>query len=246
MKRRSIKTTFTLALLIMILAISTAGCGEQGASIRQVYRGLLSACGEYTVYLNIWYGISEEVDTTNFDPIGGYLYLYWIDENGQVCHGTPGEDAQLGPYQLYALTEVGDQAINDGSIIPDEQLEALQTIPFEGEEYTGTGLHFAQFASWKWRERETGYCYSVSSGFLHSIPEVVDIQGPFCIMPVKASAFPDCLGGGSGALGLPSGDIFGNSPSETEGCQVRVQPSALDMTLQERVDYCLSDSDQNE
>ena len=229
---------FILVILFLSLAISAGGCGnEESPSMVDIFKGVLAACGENTIYLNMWYGVRE--DEPDVDPIGGYLYLYWIDENDQICHGVPGISGQPGPEVILAWTDESYEAIKDGSIITEDQLTDMQRIPFDGGSYDGMGLHFAQYANWKWRITETGYGFSDPGSFFHSIPEVVDIQGEFCLMPIMASYYPDCLAGSGMQLSDPSSLGLG-SDSESGVCQVRVQPVQIKMPISERVNFCLT------
>ena len=229
-----------LITLFVSLAFSTAGCGNEiSSSAADFFRGVLANCGENTIFLNLWFGVGEDKTKTNVDPIGGYLYLYWIDDQGQICHGEPGVNGQPGPAVLIAWTDESYLAIEDGSIITEDQLTDMQTIHFDGENYDGTGLHFAQVAIWKWRASETGIGFSDPGSNFYSIPEVVNVDGEFCLMPVMAKNYSECLMGAGLQPPDPS-SFLEESGSEPGVCQTRVQPVSLNMTIEERVSFCLT------
>src|SRR4051794_23081064 len=50
----------------------------------------LYGCGTGNVYLSGWWSNTPDKSAIAYDPIGGYIFAYWVDDSGNVCHGTPG------------------------------------------------------------------------------------------------------------------------------------------------------------
>src|SRR5215216_2139324 len=93
------------------------------------------------------------------DPIGGYLLLYWIDEQGAACHGLPGTSGQPGPAALSVARPAAIQDAMAGTAIMASQLADYQLISYNLGDYPKTsasGLHFFQFDNLLWRLRSNG------------------------------------------------------------------------------------------
>ena len=82
------------------------------------------------------------------DPIGGYLLLYWIDDQGVACHGSPGISGQPGPAALAGARPAAIQdAIANAAITPS-RLAEYQLISYNLGDYSKTnasGLHYFEF-----------------------------------------------------------------------------------------------------
>ena len=51
----------------------------------RLQEALFAACGEYTAFLNPWWQDVDDPSQFEFDPLGGFLFVYWIDEDCNVC-----------------------------------------------------------------------------------------------------------------------------------------------------------------
>jgi hypothetical protein len=241
---RSQQSKQIFVFLLLSLAVLLSGCeGEDQFNLEEFVSAVMASCGEHTLFLQSWYLIREPEAENIIDPIGGYIYLYWIDEGGNVCHGEPGVSGQPGPVQLLGWTEEAYTAAKEFVVVSANQLNDLQTIPFDLGSYSAGGLHFAQFSNWYWRARESGQTFSDPGSFLHSIPEVVSLDGEFCLLPILAQNYPDCMRG----VGLQAPDpedvldVLSEGPSQDPAiCQTRVMPNDGALPVSERVKYCLS------
>src|SRR6266536_5760060 len=96
---------------------------------------LLAVTGCTTVSLKQFYARVDPTAQIDIDPIGGFMLLYWIDSDGNTCHGAPGLSGQPGPA---ALTVAKPGAIQDaisGASITAAQLSFYQIIPYTVGDY---------------------------------------------------------------------------------------------------------------
>ena len=81
--------------------------------------------------LTQWFREIPAGEEISIDPIGGVIYLYWLDENGKICHGTPGSGAGEGPIILYPEGWSGLFSTEDsGEVVSDEQLKQKKIFKF--------------------------------------------------------------------------------------------------------------------
>lgn len=239
MENRPIKTLKSVIFIIMLsLAVTSSSCG--GQNMQELVRAVMGTCGEHTVFLNSWYLNVEDESNIDLDPIGGYLYLYWIDENGYVCHGVPGVSGQPGPEIIVAWVDESYTAIEEYAVISLSQLDDMQVIPFELGSYSGEGMHFAQFANWKWRGREDGKVFSAPLGFHYAVPDIVSLNSEFCLLPVYAYDFPKCALGSGLQVPNPADILYDGPDQDPEMCHNRVMPNTFSLTISERAAYCYS------
>jgi hypothetical protein len=109
------------------------------------------------------------------DPIGGYLLLYWIDEQGAACHGSPGASGQPGPAALSVAKPAAIQDSVASATIPASLLADYQLISYNLGDYSKTnasGLHYVEFDNLLWRDRASGQGFRASGSHYYSEPQV--------------------------------------------------------------------------
>jgi hypothetical protein len=138
------------AISWLAIAASMTGCADPKAVMEE----LLAMCDEPSVDLTRWWSDVPPEDTANIqiDPVGGWIFLYWIDDDGVVCHGEPGVSGWPGPLALFA----SNVRVRRGDTIPASMLPSLQQIEFSPGSYDAPGPHLAQFGNAIWRSRRTG------------------------------------------------------------------------------------------
>jgi hypothetical protein len=174
------------------------------------------------------------------DPIGGYLLLYWIDEQGAACHGSPGISGQPGPA---ALSVARPPAIQDAvavASIPASRLADYQFIAYNLGDYSTTnasGLHFFQFDNLLWRQRSNGQGFRDSASHHYSAPQVIDIGNrPPTIYPVYAWGHQDC----EQSEFIATGDPLQEQPSQhPTQCRRRALPASSAVPEGGPFAYCL-------
>jgi hypothetical protein len=165
--------------------------------------------------------------------MGGYLFAYWIDDANNVCHGNPGVNGQPGKAVIKAYNpQARDLAVNNATVTPN-QLKAFQEVVVSFNTYVGNGLHFVQTYVNLIRYRDTGQAVKVSGldGDV-SIPNVVNIGDNACLIPIllRTNGFPS-------PVPLPNPAGPNQNTQDPNMCKVRVMPSSLTMTEQERVSF---------
>jgi len=230
-----------VALLLVLVSLATIASGCDGENQQDIIRALMASCGEHTVFLNAWWSNVDDQSQIEMDPMGGYIYLYWIDEDGCVCHGDPGVSGQPGPELVLAfIVDVYDIA-NEYAEISPSQLDQFQVIPFDLGSYAAEGLHFAQFANWFWRIRDDGKVFRDTPNSRSSIPEIVSLNMEFCLLPIYAYGQPGCQ-----SIGMPipsPSDLIlilsDGSGQHPDKCMKRVMPDTFSLSVSERLNYCL-------
>ncbi|MBC8403433.1 MAG: hypothetical protein H8E14_18260 [Candidatus Marinimicrobia bacterium] len=216
------------AFLTVILSIS---CNK--VAQKTVLESLLAACGDYHVFLSAWWNRVEGQTPSN-DPMGGYIFLYWVDEDGNACHGDPGVSGQPGPYVINAFHQEAYSTAENNNIITQEQLEDYQEIPFNIVDYPAGGFHFVQYANTIWRFRDDGDTYMVKSNLVFSVPDVVSLDYEFCLAPVFAYGSSECAS--TMVLAIPRDPSSSQHP---DLCQERSMPVAISMSNAELLDNCV-------
>ncbi len=225
-----------LALVILCLfSISLIFTKCNRKEYKTLAEALIAGCGDYKVFLSTWYS-QHESSEIKVDPLGGKIYMYWIDETGCACHGEPGVSGQLGPAVIDAYNPESLIAANEGRIISLEQMEELQEISFNMGDYKAKGMHFVQFNNIIWRYRESGEVLDTKDYLHFSIPSIVSLDNKFCLAPLTAAPFVNC--GISSISPIPDSiEVYtGQHPTK---CKKRMQPISLEMTNDERLNYCL-------
>jgi len=217
-----------LALIIVTFLITCTRATQQ-----TLVESLLASCGDYQVFLSAWWNKVED-QQQEYDPMGGYIFLYWVDVDGNACHGDPGVSGQPGPVIFNGFHHEAYDAGNDRDFITLEQLENFQDIPFNLTDYTAGGFHFAQYANVIWRNREDGSAHMAKSALYFSIPDVVSKGYEFCLVPVFAYENSDCAFIDLG----PSINEFLSS-QHPEMCQERSLPVGILMSEVELLENCL-------
>src|SRR5215208_1432749 len=82
------------------------------------------------VSLTHFYDRVPAATTIAIDPIGGYLLLYWIDEQGVACHGSPGTSGQPGPAALSVARPAAIQDALANAAISASRLAEYQVISY--------------------------------------------------------------------------------------------------------------------
>lgn len=152
----------------------------------------LASCSAPVAYLSGW-GASLPT-APDYDPFGGYVFAYWIDDQGNACSGDPGRNGQVGPAVIRAMTPGADAAVATNGPISSTQLSAYQQIPFSYANYGAGGLHFVQFYATAFRARADGAIWTTKSDGVFGRTVVVDMAAPGCLSPtafkVNALVFP--------------------------------------------------------
>ena len=191
----------------------------------------LTSCPESTVFLSGWWSIID--GTAEIDAIGGQVLIYWVDEQGNACHGIPGTSGQPGPFGVMAFEPAALSASKSNLSVTAAQLDDFQQAPFSMAPYVGSGLHFVQFANLLWRMRADGMAFK--SDYHYSVPAVVSIgSGSFC-MSAAQTMEQQCVS--SMSLSIPN--IFPASGQHPTKCKNRFKPTEASVTLGARLDACV-------
>jgi len=167
----------------------------------------------------------SEINTTaQYDPIGGYLLLYWIDEHGNACHGIPGLSGKPGAYSINAYTKEAYISADKGQIIPIQDLRQLQEIKFTLDNYNATGLYFVQYMNNIIRERSSGKAIK-TLWRIYAVPNITSIEKPFLLLPRVFKSDNTML--------MPS--IIASDNFQGPGiCNIRSLPNSSSVSFEER------------
>lgn len=169
------------------------------------------------------------------DPLGGYIFLYWIDSNGNVCHGEPGVNAQPGPIVISAFSQEAYTAAQSNSVFTEDQLRQYQDYIYSNANYHVSGFHFAQFDNVIWRSRSDGKVFMDRMNHYFSKPVIVNVENAMCLRPVYSSADQQC--GRYTGIMIPSVVNGGQHP--TIGLS-RTQPLNNSLSDAELMNYCVT------
>lgn len=250
MIRQLIKYVNAQSLMVLYLvgfALLISGCTSSQPPEFQT--GLAFSASENTISLGgFWFNIEgggvSQTDkiTPNYDPIGGYLFLYWIDDKGNVCSGLPGVSGQPGAAYVKAFKQQAWDAANRNETITDSQMLDLQKIPYSISLYLtdtqASGPHFVQYGNRVIRSRDNGIVYRLGSSELaYSVPLVMSVDTTNTLFPYHPDKQVHC-NDESGGVHLPSLDTrpTGQNP---DMCMTRALPAATSLNYQESLNYCL-------
>ncbi len=239
-------------LILLVLSLIISGCDGYSPNPKppELGTGLVFPGAENTISLGgFWFnlegnGVSPADRTVpDIDPIGGYLLFYWIDDNGNVCHGQPGVSGQPGPvyfdnYKQQAY-DLSDQKAN----ITTTQLVDFQKIPYRFDSYVSktqaSGLHFVQYGNVLWRSRKDGLAFINKYTVYLSVPLIISVVDTTHTLNTLFPYYPDqqsiCNSGVP--LSFPSPLQLGQDPNM---CAVRTFPTADSMSYPDSLGYCLT------
>lgn len=130
------------------------------------------------------------------DPIGGYALFFWVDPDGNVCHGAPGSSGQPGPAAVEAAKPAAIQDAKTNAVVVSTQLLVYQLIPYSLSEYLSSGAsgyHLFQFDNVLWRDRASGEALRDLAKHYYAVPQTVDIGSlPMTLKPQLAWGTTDC------------------------------------------------------
>jgi hypothetical protein len=214
----------------LLILLATITCKPDDYS--NLGKAILANCGKQTVSLAEWWTSipDQTISPINADPVGGALLLFWIDEHGDVAHGTPGLTGQWGPMEVDVFNPKVVEKATTQDTISLEELKNFQEIPFNLSTDADTGFHLVQFVPFFWRDRATGKVSFMKSILYLSFPQVVQISKGICIAPV---IMPDCLF--NGAPSMTSLKLVQNPV----GCMTRKLPVDFTLTNDQLAHYCL-------
>jgi hypothetical protein len=243
-KQNDIRRKRLLVLLVISLIIS--GCGSTNPKPPELETGLVFPGADNTIALSgFWFnmegnGVSQADRTVmESDPIGGYLFLYWIDDKGNVCHGQPGVSGQPGPVYIKAFQQQAFDLSQQNSIITTTQLVDFQKIPSRIKSYVLganiSGLHFVQYGNVIWRDRNDGSTAFFKGNVFFSVPLVISVDTTNTLFPYYPDKQNIC---NSEGLPLPSVSTTGLG-QDPNMCATRVFPGVDSMKYQDSLNYCL-------
>jgi hypothetical protein len=213
--------------------LATFTCNKK--TVRVLIDSIQANCGEHKVFLSSFYNGVEDKSQIAIDPIGGSLFIYWLDEDGNCCHGDPGVSGQPGPFMVSAFLQEAYSAAGNNRILTSEELQAFQKIPFSVDNYSASGMHFVQFDNTMWRRRDDGLAFQEGGNHFFSTPGIVSLDLEFCFFPVYANGEDRCTNY-SGLL-LPN---FVSGPNQHPNiCKTRALPTSISMSSDERLNYCV-------
>ncbi|MFH1431727.1 MAG: hypothetical protein ABIG84_00730 [archaeon] len=139
----------------------------------------------FRIDLSRWWQDVPTDREIDIDPVSGALYFFWLDDDGNICHGMPSHSARPG-YSVQT-PERWTQAIElVDSRITEEQLRAMQIDYYYADDYAGIGPHIFQYKVHVWQSRDSGLVFRDYTGN-PSLP----IDGSFSFYNVSlATALP--------------------------------------------------------
>jgi hypothetical protein len=192
-----------------------------------------------SVNLTQWFREIPPGEEIQIDPIGGALYLYWLDENGKICHGTPGSDAGEGPMILYPEGWSGLFSTEDsGGVVSDEQLKQKKIFKFFGgsydsaNNYNSNGAHILQYFGYFFRIRADGTIFRNDLPRI-SLPNDIELESdkitPGLFYPIATAGpiYGVCYTYDEEHLPIPTLPFGGDSSA----CQTKSEISAAELML---------------
>src|SRR5215213_3035643 len=230
-------------LLILVFSLLIGGCNSSQSP--EFGTGLVFPGTENVISLGgFWFNIEgngvSQTDriTPAFDPIGGYSFLYWLDEGRNVCHGQPGVSGQPGAAYVKAFQQQAYDFAIQGNTITTSQMLDFQKIPYRVDHYVAniqaSGPHFIQYGNVLARSRNDGTVFKYVDNIYFSVPLIISVDTTNTLFPY----FPDKQVVCSKNLGPPLPHIDGPG-QDPNMCGSRVLPVAVSMNYQESLNYCL-------
>jgi hypothetical protein len=171
----------------------------------------------FTVDLDQWWIRYGPGRTITNDPVAGWLHLFWLDEDGNICRGDPGVSGRPGAEWIIRTRYSEIDRFVDRSI-DEAQLATLRRDTYSLDRYSAQGPHLAQWRAEYTRNRSTGIVSLISGALYYSMPVEITL-GPSSVSPsVLRPAFdPDCPL--NSVLGLPlPGDVTTSSGQHPTKC----------------------------
>lgn len=235
-------------LMFFVLSFIISGCNAtNNPKPPELGTGLVFPGGGNTISLGgFWFnteggGVSpaDRIAETG-DPMGGFLFLYWIDDKGNVCHGQPGVSGQPGPVYVNAFQLQANSIAQQGTPITTTQLQDFQKIPYDIAAYVAntqaSGLHFVQYGNILWRARSDGSTSRFADWIHFSVPLIMSVDTTNTIFPY----FPADRNVCSKNQGVPLPPFPGSNPSPDPSiCGTRALPATASMNYQDSLKYCL-------
>ena len=209
---------------LFVLCLLLSGC----QATKVLTPAIVTACGTSTTYLSDWWARVPDPNAIQYDPMGGYQLLYWLDDANNVCHGNPGSNGQPGVAVIKAFSsQAWESAKNESPVTPD-QLKAFQAIPVPLDKYLGSGMHFVQFYNTLARNRSDSKAFRFSNVEI-SIPNVIEVGQRSCIFPIVLRV--------TNLASLPSQNPPNPNSQDPNICKVRAIPRETTMSEEDRKHY---------
>jgi len=231
--------------LLLAFALLIIGCNSPGST--EFRTGYVFPGSENVISLeSFWYnveggGVSQaDKITPDYDPIGGYLFLYWLDDHGNVCSGQPGVSGQPGAVYVSAFKQQAWDVANTDTTITISQMVDFQKIPYRISSYIAntqaSGLHFVQFGNRLIRTRADGKVHRFGSdGLVFSVPLLISIDTTNTLFPMHPDKQVNCSQGYS----VPLPDLGRPAGQNPDMCGTRALPDLDSLNYQESVKYCM-------
>lgn len=144
-------------------------------TVMPVYRGPRSQ--GLTINLKDWWKDVATSVEIGVDPLGGAIYLFWLDDEGNICHGDPGTTGQPG-LVLIMPSNFGELRTlrRSDATITIEELARLRNDTYDIGLYTGQGMHFVIYRNQIWRERSVGMVFEDFANIQSSYPIDVNLS----------------------------------------------------------------------
>ena len=168
------------------------------------------------------------------------MLLYWIDSDGNTCHGAPGLSGQPGPAAITVAKPAAIQDAISGASITAAQLAAYQIIPYTVGDYLKSGAggyHLFQFDNLLWRLRGNGQAFRDTADHHYSVPQVVDVDNrPPTLTPAYAWGKSDC----DLSQFLVVGDgVLEETAQHPTQCRTKAVPSSGTVAENVLFSYCI-------
>lgn len=184
-------------------------------------------CVKDHIALGNWFS-NETKKTAGRAPLGGYVFLYWIDEKGHACHGEPGKNAAQGPIIIRATSDSSFFAARENELIDEATLARWQEIDFDRSTYNSSGLHFVQYDNVTWRSSRDSIVSKNKAEQFFSSTQIADLSRPFCYSPT----FKDIPGSYYGGFLISPSDSLKEANKDC-GCKQKKFPVNAEMTVEE-------------
>ena len=231
-------------LILLVLSLVMVGC--ESSKPPELGTGLVFPGAGNTISLGgFWFNVEgngvspEERTIPEIDPIGGYLFLYWIDDQGNACHGQPGISGQPGAIYVNAYQQQAYDLADQKGTITAAQLIEFQKIPYRIDSYVSaaqaSGRHFVQYGNVIWRLRADSSAYLYRGTVVFSIPLIISVDTTNTLFPYHPDKQNNICS--SQTAPLPS---FPSTPGQDpDKCSTRSFPSTDSMSYQDSLSYCL-------